>query len=69
MTKFELTKGERNDALWKKLEAHLQSELARLREVNDDPAATDTEIVTARRRGEIAALKRLIKLGVERLEK
>lgn len=58
-----LDKHEAQSTVWKKIEAHLKYELARLREYNDGHTLTD--IQTAKIRGEIDVIKRLLLLGQE----
>lgn len=54
---FRLTEGERNSALWQRLEAHLVQRLAEKRAQNDHSLTSDE---TARLRGAIAELKYLL---------
>lgn len=61
---FALTNQERDSALWKKLEAHLQGRLETLRKQNDQDLSPDE---TARQRGRIAAVKELIGYGQENI--
>lgn len=58
-----LSKAERNDPLWLKLKADYESRLAQLRASNDkDMSETDT----AKLRGRIAELRRIIDMGAEK---
>lgn len=61
-TPFALTHEERTSALWHRLHAHLLSELDALRSQND---ADLGDVVTARLRGRIAALKEIAALNNE----
>ena len=58
--KFELSAAERDGALWLKLAAHLEKQLAYCRIQND---GDKTEIETAAIRGRIACLKSLLALS------
>ena len=58
--KFELSAVERDGALWSRLEAHLQKQLAYYRIQND---GDKTEIETAAIRGRIGCLKSLLALS------
>lgn len=59
---FWLNAVERTSPAWRKAEAFMQERLQRLREKNDKPLPPDE---TAQVRGEIAALKALLRLGRE----
>lgn len=59
---FDLTATDRASSVWVKLEAFLKDRLQKLREKNDRTLPPD---VTAAVRGEIAALKALLRLGRE----
>lgn len=61
--RFELSTGERLSPLWMRLKKHLEEQLRRAREKND--AVNLTEAETAALRGEIAAIKKLLKLDRE----
>lgn len=58
-----LTKQERNDPLWLKLKAEYESRLAQLRKDNDKDMS---ETETAKLRGRIAELRRIIDMGAEK---
>jgi hypothetical protein len=60
VTPFTLTEGEKATPLWHRLKAHLQDRLDAARARND---AILSEPETAALRGEIKALKALIRLG------
>lgn len=60
---FELTEQDKSTGLWVRLKAHLESRLAAARIRND---AVLTEPETAALRGEIKALKALIRLDAVR---
>lgn len=57
-----LTTADRNSALWRKIEEHLQQHLTLLRARNDGPL---DEIETASLRGQIKTLKGFLALGDE----
>lgn len=57
---FKLSPGDRVQPLWAKLKAHLEERLAKARERNDADLTPDQ---TAKIRGEISCLKRLLALG------
>lgn len=59
---FALTEGERNSALWQKLETKLHSRLEQLRLMND---GNQLESETALLRGRISEVKTLLALGKE----
>lgn len=59
---FDLTPIERTSSVWVKCEAFLKDRLQRMREKNDRALPPDE---TAQVRGEIAALKALLRLGRE----
>ena len=59
---FSLTPEERNSALWKKLELHIQERMDMFRKQND---MTMPEVETAKLRGKIAFAKELIALSDE----
>lgn len=59
---FVLSPAERGSPLWLKLKAYLDQRLQNARERNDGPLDADQ---TARTRGEIDALKALLRLGRE----
>jgi hypothetical protein len=61
--RFELSLGERQSPLWLRLKRHLEEQLARARATNDAPNLTEAQ--TAALRGEIAAIKKLLKLDRE----
>ena len=61
-----LTKFEQQNPVWLKLKAHLESELARLRSLNDKMTS---EVSTAETRGRIAQIKDLLKVEDEPPEK
>ena len=60
---FTLTAIERTHPVWAKAERYLQHHLERARERNDNPLPPDE---TALVRGEIKALKALLRLGQEK---
>lgn len=60
---FELTDGEKLHPLWLRLKGHMESELQRLRCLNDKPQA---ELETARIRGRIQCVRAIIGLGDDR---
>lgn len=60
LDRFELTDGERMHPLWVRLDAHLKTQLQRLRERND---RSQSEQETARIRGHIECLKVMMRLG------
>ncbi len=62
---FELTTNDKTSGLWLRLTAHLEARLAALRVRNDNAALSDIE--TAALRGEIRALKTLLRLREDRL--
>ena len=62
--RFELSDGEKAHPLWRRLRAHLEDELGRLRRRNDDP--TQGELETAALRGQIRCLKVIMALGDDR---
>jgi len=60
MSDFRLSPGDRSANLWARLKVHIEERLQKARERNDgdlDP------VQTARLRGEISCLKRLLALG------
>lgn len=61
---FDLTAIERTSSAWVKAEAFMNARLQKLREKNDKPLPPDETAVV---RGEIAALKALLRLGREPL--
>lgn len=62
LSDFKLTLAESKTPLWQRFEAHMQAELAYLRQKNDDHAdIKDTTL----RRGEIALVKRILALTPE----
>lgn len=60
---FALTDNERLQPLWVKLKGHLEEQLRQYREANDHPAVPNKPDLTDLRRGRIAMLKDLIRLG------
>lgn len=60
MDRFELNAQEKDSAVWKKLQAHLEKRLEVLRKQNDGDLGAEE---TARQRGKIAMLKEL--LGID----
>lgn len=63
MTDFHLSENDKSTALWLRLKAHMEGRLAAAR-VRNDGALTEAE--TAALRGEIRALKALIRLDAVR---
>lgn len=57
---FELTKHERDSAVWKKLEAHYKAKLELRRTQNDSDKSAEE---TAKLRGRISEIKELLGLG------
>jgi hypothetical protein len=59
---FQLSPSDKASSLWRRLKAHLDDRLARLRIQNDNPQADGGASI----RGEIRAVKSLIALGEDR---
>ena len=62
--RFELSKAEKESALWKKLEKHFEERLEVLRKQNDSDMSIEE---TARQRGKIALCKEILGLGRDEL--
>lgn len=58
-----LNKTDCASSVWLKLKAHLETELAERRAYNDGHSLTEVETATVR--GEIKAIKHLLKLGAD----